>query len=73
MTLKFKSKEIRRLRRDRDLTQSYMAEKLGISVSAYSKRENGQNIPVNEFIQILNILEVPEKDILKFFEKTVDN
>lgn len=49
MILEFIPEKIRKIRREKDLTQSYMAEKLGISVSTYSKKERGQKIFVDEF------------------------
>ncbi len=62
MILEFIPEKIRKIRKEKDLTQSYMAEKLGISVSAYSKRERGQKISVDEFAKILNIFNIEEKN-----------
>ena len=62
MILEFIPEKIRKIRKEKDLIQSYMAEKLGISVSAYSKRERVQKISVDEFAKILNIFNIEEKN-----------
>lgn len=56
------SESIRRLRKDRGLTQEQLAEALGVSVSAVHKWESGKAIP--ELTMLV--------DIAEFFESSVD-
>ena len=59
--------KIKNIRELKNLTQEYMAERLDISQSAYSKLEKG-NIKVSQekLSQIANILEVKPEDISSF-------
>jgi len=58
--------KIRKLRREKELTQPQMAEKLNIDTSAYARLEQGEtNSWAKYFEELLNIFEItPEK----FFE-----
>lgn len=50
---------IRDLREDRDWKQGYVAEKLGITQTNYSKYELGKvNIPVEMLIKLANLYDV---------------
>ena len=55
---------IRKIRRDKDLTQEYMAFEMGISQKAYSDIENS-NVKINLDIltKISSILEIRPSDI----------
>ena len=56
-------KKIRKTREIKDYSQEYVAEKLGISQTAYSKLENGQtNISVKRLIKLAEILEISESN-----------
>ena len=57
---------IRKLRRERDLTQDYMAEKMGVSVAYISKIETGRSDPDTELLRrFATALNVSVRD---FFE-----
>ncbi|MDR0828918.1 MAG: helix-turn-helix domain-containing protein [Prevotellaceae bacterium] len=65
ITFKLKTDEIRRIRRDKDLSQDYMAEILGLSQSQYSRLENGESaISIDKVIEIAHKLNVPCEDII---------
>jgi transcriptional regulator with XRE-family HTH domain len=66
-TLGAKIKKIRELR---NYTQDFMAEKLGISQSAYSKIETDETeISQERLEQIAKALDISAQDILSFDEK----
>ncbi len=70
-TLGTKIKKIRELR---NLTQDYMADKLGISQSAYSKLETDETtISQERLVQIAKALDITVQDILSFDEKMFFN
>ena len=69
----FNYKEIRRIRREKDITQKELSQKIDMTHTAYSKRERGeQSFSVDELAKILDILEIPEQNILNFFIENVD-
>ena len=48
------------------LSQEYMANSLGMDVSNYSRRENGQTkISKNEWMKMAKLLDVPLEDIFE--------
>ncbi|MCR6637508.1 MAG: helix-turn-helix domain-containing protein [Sporocytophaga sp.] len=62
--------KIKKLRELRNLTQGHMAEKLGISQSAYSKIELDEtNVGYERLEQIARALDVSVQDVLAFDEK----
>lgn len=66
--------KIKKIRELRNFTQDYMAGKLSMSISNYSKIERDE-IPVtlDRLEEIANILMVKYNDILSFDEKNVFN
>lgn len=59
--------KIRNIRELKNLTQEYMAEKLGITQAGYSKLENGSTVlTYAKLIQIAKILEINIEDIIAF-------
>lgn len=65
-----KTEQIRRIRREKDFSQDYMAEVLGLSQSQYSRIENGEcNIDIDKASKIAEILEVNPLDIVDFYNK----
>ena len=64
------SSRLRKIRVSQDFSQEYMALKLGITLSAYSKIERGKTeLTVNRLIQIAEILQF---DLPRFFETEPD-
>lgn len=63
---------IRKVRELKNLTQSYIARQLGISVAAYSKIErNKTNVSLQRLQQIADILGTETTAILNFNEQEV--
>lgn len=61
---------IRKLRRDRDFTQEYMAFEMGISQKAYSDIENSKvKINLDMLTKISEILEIKPSDICSISHK----
>lgn len=58
--------KIKNIRELKNLTQEYMAERLDISQSAYSKLEKESSIADDKLDQIAEILEVKPEDIRAF-------
>lgn len=59
--------KIRNIRELKNLTQEYMAEKLGITQAGYSKIENGSTVlTYAKLIQISKILDINIEDIIAF-------
>ena len=58
--------KIKNIRELKNLTQEYMAERLDISQSAYSKLEKESSIADDKLGQIAEILEVKPEDIKAF-------
>lgn len=58
---------IKNIRELKNLTQEYVAEKLDISQSAYSRLEKGEiKISKEKLVQIAQVLEVKPEDIKEF-------
>lgn len=65
---------IRKIRRDRDLTQEYMAFEMGISQKAYSDLENSKvKINLETLDKISEILEIKPSDICSISDKCQNN
>jgi transcriptional regulator with XRE-family HTH domain len=65
---------IKKLRELRNFTQTYMAEKLNLSLSGYSKIErDGTDVSLKRLQQIAEVLETDINTILSFDEKNVFN
>lgn len=59
--------KIRNIRELKNLTQEYMADKLGITQAGYSKLENGSTVlTYAKLTQIAKILEINIEDIIAF-------
>lgn len=70
----FNLQKLRYERMSRKFSQEDMAEKIGMSRTSYWKRENGTvPITIDEFIKILNALDIPESESINFFTHNVDN
>jgi transcriptional regulator with XRE-family HTH domain len=66
--------KIRKLRDLHDLTQEYVAEKMGISQNALSKIERGETDPhYSQLKRIAEILNVDVSYLLTFGEKNIFN
>lgn len=71
--MEFDLKELKYQRIRRDLTIKEMAKRLGMKSSSYQKRENGKvKISIREFLSILHIFGMEEKDLYLFFKNNVD-
>lgn len=58
---------IRELRKSRKLTQSQLAEAIGMETTNLCKLENGGQLPKEENIEkIANVFDVPIKDLFEF-------
>ncbi|MEN5133451.1 helix-turn-helix transcriptional regulator [Elizabethkingia anophelis] len=69
-----KTEEIRRIRREKDFSQEYMAEMLNLSQSQYSRLENNESpIDFEKIGKIAIILDVNPFDILEFSEQSFIN
>ncbi|MDV3928560.1 XRE family transcriptional regulator [Elizabethkingia anophelis] len=74
ITMHVKTEEIRRIRRERDFSQEYMAEMLNLSQSQYSRLENNESpIDFEKIGKIAIILDVNPFDILEFSEQSFIN
>ncbi|MFN8437069.1 MAG: helix-turn-helix transcriptional regulator [Cytophagales bacterium] len=66
--------KIKKIRELRNFTQEYMAEKLNISQSTYSRFEkNDYDITVSQLNNIAEQLGVSTEELLNFNEKTIFN
>jgi transcriptional regulator with XRE-family HTH domain len=66
--------KIKHLRELRNLTQSYVAEQLSLSLSGYSKIESGQtDVSFSKIQQIAEILKTDLSTILNFDPKNIFN
>ncbi len=64
------NEKIRRIREAKDLTQEQMAEKLGISQSAYGDIERGDNDPkLSKLQKIADIFEMQLSELVDLSEK----
>ena len=62
--MNIKNNNLRKIRREKDLTQEYIAFELGISQKAYSDIENGKTKINQQYLEkIASILKVPSSDI----------
>jgi transcriptional regulator with XRE-family HTH domain len=65
---------IRQIRELKNISQDFIAKKLGISTRAYSKIETGETqLHIKRLNEISEILEVPPLEILGFDDKQVFN
>jgi transcriptional regulator with XRE-family HTH domain len=65
---------IRRIRELRNVTQEYMAQRLGISQSNYARMESNEvSIPEGRLLQIAEILETTTEAIRKFDDALIFN
>lgn len=68
--MQVRSEQIRRLRREKDLSQEYMAEILGLSQSQYSRIESGESrINLDKANRIAKILNVNPQKILSYYNQ----
>lgn len=68
--MKICSQNIRKIRRNKDFTQEYMAFEMGISQKAYSDIENSKvKINLEILNKISNILEIKPSDICSISHK----
>jgi len=66
--------KIKNIRELKNLTQEYIAEKLGITQAAYSKIENGTTkISYDKLFQISNILGIEIQELLNFDSQKIFN
>lgn len=57
--------KIRKIRREKDFSQEYIAEQLGISQSHYSKIERGEvEITMIKLLKLAKLFEVDVKDLI---------
>ena len=72
--MKICGQNIRKIRRDRDLTQEYMAFEMGISQKAYSDIENSKvKINLEILTKISEILNIKPSDICSISHKCGNN
>ncbi|WP_265429779.1 helix-turn-helix domain-containing protein [Chryseobacterium sp. YIM B08800] len=72
--MKICGQNIRKMRRDRDLTQEYMAFEMGISQKAYSDIENSKvKINLEILTKISNILNIKPSEICSISHKCGTN
>lgn len=65
-------KNIRKIRRYKNITQGEISKQLGISPQAYSKIESGETrLDTNRLKHIADILQVPLSDIYEMIEKNM--
>lgn len=63
-------KRIREIRRQRELSQEYVAFMLGISQSQYSKLENENKIfELDKLSKLFDVLEINPLEVIEFSEK----
>lgn len=66
--------KIRKIRELKNLKQEYMADRLGISITAYGKMERDEtNIGAERLEQIANVLGMSPEDIQAFDERLIFN
>lgn len=72
--MKVCGQNIRKIRRERDFTQEYMAFEMGISQKAYSDIENSKvKINLEILTKISDILEIKPSDICSISHKCGNN
>ena len=68
--MKINTEEIRRIRREKDFSQEYMAEMLGLSQSQYSRIENNEcSIDLEKTKKISELLDINPLDIIDFSDR----
>ncbi len=68
--MKVKGNLIRDARRQKNLSQEYIAHLLDISQSQYSKLENGEaNFDISKLSSLLDVLELNPLEVIEFSEK----
>jgi transcriptional regulator with XRE-family HTH domain len=66
--------KIRKLRELKNLTQSHMAQQLGLTQSSYSKLELGESeVPYSRLERIADVMGLKPEDIVSFNEQMVFN
>ena len=66
--------KIKKLRELKNLTQTHVAQKLGVSQSAYSKMELGESeVTFNRLEKISEVLEMKPEEVIAFNESMVFN
>lgn len=66
--------KIKKLRELKNLTQTHVAEKLGVSQSAYSKMELGESeVTYGRLEKISEVLEMKPEEVISFNESMVFN
>lgn len=66
--------KIKKLRELKNLTQTHMADQLGVSQSAYSKIELGESeVTFNRLEKISEVLEMKPEEVIAFNESMVFN
>ena len=64
------NKELKNIREDKDLTTGYMAERLNMSQTNYSRIENGNvRLTIDVFLDICKILNVNPKSFFDDFDE----
>lgn len=59
-------KNLKRLRKENNLTQKQVAEKLGIKHQSYQAYENGLSVPtLQNFIKLTKVFEVTYEELLE--------
>ncbi|AZA73182.1 helix-turn-helix domain-containing protein [Chryseobacterium indoltheticum] len=72
--MKICGQTIRKIRRDRDLTQEYMAFEMGISQKAYSDIENSKvKINLEILTKVSDLLDIKPSDICSISHKCSTN
>lgn len=72
--MKICGQNIRKIRRDRDFTQEYMAFEMGISQKAYSDIENSKvKINLEILTKVSNILDIKPSEICSISHKCGTN
>lgn len=66
--------KIKKIREYKDYTQEYMAQRLGLSITAYGKIERDETeMTLTRLDDIAKILEIDARQILDFDEKNIFN
>jgi transcriptional regulator with XRE-family HTH domain len=68
------SEKIKRMRELKNLTQEFMAEKLNMSQSGYSKIESGQStVSFSKLSEIAELLDLSPEDLISFDSQKFSN
>lgn len=72
--MQFNLQKLRYERLSRQITQEEVASALNISRSYYHKKETGKSkMTVDEFGKVVEVLGIPETEIINFFSRNVPN